>query len=287
MISAQDIFDARILIVDDQEANVLLLERMLQQSGYTNVSSTQQPRKVAELQRLNDHDLILLDVQMPDMDGFQVMESLGVGQAASYLPVIVLTASPDHKLRALQAGAKDFISKPFDLVEAKTRIRNMLEVRLLYRQLEQHNQRLEQAVQARTVELRESMERYRGLAALATDWHWEQNRTGSFTHVFGPVNEMLGMGFGSILSQLGGSQPLAWVEAERAALHAQIETHQPFLDFSFCRIHEDGSRRQFRVSGEPLFDQASGYTGFRGVGVEIHPALPGTAQPRRAHHVDV
>jgi len=88
--------------------------------------------------------LIVLDLQMPGMDGFQVMEGLKTDESESYLPVIVLTAQPGHKLRAFQAGAKDFISKPFDLVEVKTRIHNMLEVRLLYKKLEDYNKVLEQ-----------------------------------------------------------------------------------------------------------------------------------------------
>ena len=284
MIDTTDILHARILIVDDQEANVLLLERMLQEAGYTQVSSTRQPAQVARLQREHDHDLILLDLQMPEMDGFQVLESLGTAGQANYLPVIVLTASPNHKLRALQAGARDFISKPFDLVEVKTRIRNMLEVRLLYRKLELHNQGLERAVEERTAELRASQARYRNLAALATDWYWEQNQTGSFTHVSGPVTEMLGLGFSAFLGQVGGGEAMGWIESERAALHAQIEARQPFLDFAFCRIQEDGSKRHFRVSGEPMFDDACGYTGYRGVGVEIWPALPAGPRPWRAHH---
>ena len=105
----------------------------------------------------------------------------------------MLTAQPGHKLRALQAGAKDFISKPFDLVEVKTRIHNMLEVRLLYKKLENYNKVLEQTVQERTAELRESEARYRSLTELASDWYWEQDESGNFTKVSGPVLEMLGI----------------------------------------------------------------------------------------------
>ena len=100
--------------------------------------------EVCALHRKNRYDLIVLDLQMPGMDGFQVMDGLKTDESESYLPVIVLTAQPGHKLRALQAGAKDFISKPFDLVEVKTRIHNMLEVRLLYKKLENYNKVLEQ-----------------------------------------------------------------------------------------------------------------------------------------------
>src|SRR5277367_3038269 len=136
--------DASILIVDDQDANVKLLERFLAEAGYTSVTSTTDPREVVALYRVHRHDLILLDLQMPEMDGFEVMEGLKADAAADYLPVIVLTAQPAHKLRALQAGARDFISKPFDLLEVKTRIQNMLEVRLLYKKLENYNKVLEQ-----------------------------------------------------------------------------------------------------------------------------------------------
>ena len=131
MASAPDILNASILIVDDQESNVSLLEQLLSEAGYTSVASTMQPQEVCALHRKNRYDLILLDLQMPGMDGFAVMEGLKTNAADPYLPVIVLTAQPGHKQRALQAGAKDFISKPFDLVEVKTRIRNLLEVRLL------------------------------------------------------------------------------------------------------------------------------------------------------------
>ena len=156
MVAESDILNARILIVDDQEVNVSLLEQLLREAGYACVASTMNPREVCALHRKNRYDLILLDLQMPGMDGFQVMEGLKTNIADGYLPVLVITAQPGHKLRALQAGAKDFISKPFDLVEAKTRIHNMLEVRLLYKQLENHSKVLEQTVQERTAELRES-----------------------------------------------------------------------------------------------------------------------------------
>src|SRR5665647_2074210 len=124
MVSNTDILNASILVVDDQEANVQLLEQMLGEAGYTKVTSTTKPQAVCALHRQNHYDLILLDLQMPVMDGFQVMEGLKTNVADAYLPVLVITAQPGHKLRALQAGAKDFVSKPFDLVEVKTRIHN-------------------------------------------------------------------------------------------------------------------------------------------------------------------
>jgi formate hydrogenlyase transcriptional activator len=153
MVNLTDILNARILVVDDQEANVLLLEQMLSRAGYNSVTSTMDPGKVCELYLKNRYDLILLDLQMPGMDGFQVMEGLKAIEAESYVPVLVITAQPGHKLRALEAGAKDFISKPFDLVEVTTRIHNILEVRLLYNKIENDKKALEQTVQERTGDL--------------------------------------------------------------------------------------------------------------------------------------
>ena len=143
MVNLSDILNAKVLIVDDREANVRLLDRMLHGAGYTCVSSTMDPGEVCELHRKNRYDLILLDLQMPGMDGFQVMEGLKAIETDSYVPVLVITAQPGHKLRALAAGAKDFISKPFDLGEAKTRIHNMLEVRLLHEAARNHGKMLE------------------------------------------------------------------------------------------------------------------------------------------------
>jgi len=144
MIGRSEILNASILIVDDREANVSLLEQILSEDGYTRITTTTNSLEVCALHRNNRYDLIVLDLQMPGMDGFQVMDGLKADESKSYLPVIVLTAQSGHKLRALQAGAKDFISKPFDLVEVKTRIYNMLEVRLLYKKLETYSNVLEQ-----------------------------------------------------------------------------------------------------------------------------------------------
>ena len=146
MITAADILNAKILVVDDKEANVLLIEGMLRVAGYTAVSATQNPLEVCELHRQHRYDLILLDLQMPVMNGFEVMEGLKEIEAGGYLPVLVLTAQRDYKLRALDAGAKDFISKPFDLFEVRARVRNILEVRLLHLELKKHSQALEETV---------------------------------------------------------------------------------------------------------------------------------------------
>ncbi len=269
----KEILEASILIVDDQMANVHLLERLLGDAGYTRVTSTMEPLQVCSLHRSNDYDLILLDLQMPNMDGFQVMAALQANAADSYIPVIVLTAQPGHKLRALNAGARDFISKPFDQLEVKTRIHNMLEVRLLYRRLEAHNLLLEQTVQERTAELRESEARYRSLTELASDWYWEQDESGSFTKVSGPVLEMLGIRVDSLqgTSEADAVQDSGWNESERTIMRAAIAAREPFLDFTFSRVNGDGSIQQYRVSGEPMFTSACRFIGYRGIGVEVTP----------------
>jgi len=269
IISEQDILNASVLIVDDQESNVSLLEQMLREAGYARIASTMNPAEVCALHRTNRYDLILLDLQMPGMDGFQVMEGLKTNAADGYLPVLVITAQPGHKLRALQAGAKDFISKPFDLVEVKARVHNLLEVRLLYRKLENYSKELEHAVQERTAELRESEARYRSLTELASDWYWEQDENGKFSKVSGPVLEMLGIQTPPLAGDANGVQLSGWNEGERAQLQAAIAARQPFLDFVFSRIKADGSQQQFRVSGEPMFNRASRFIGYRGIGVEL------------------
>jgi PAS domain S-box-containing protein len=268
-IAESEILNASVLIVDDQEANVSLLEQMLRDAGYTCVASTMNPHEVCALHRRNQYDLILLDLQMPGMDGFEVMEGLKTNDADAYLPVLVITAQPGHKLRALQAGAKDFISKPFDLVEARTRIHNMLEVRLLYRKLENYSKTLEDAVRERTAELRESEARYRSLTELASDWYWEQDENGKFSKVSGPVLEMLGIRVDPLADESGTARADGWDEAERAHLQATIAARQPFLDFSFGRVNTDGSKQRFRVSGEPMFNQSCRFIGYRGIGVEV------------------
>jgi diguanylate cyclase (GGDEF)-like protein len=134
MVSNADILNADILIVDDLAANVELLEEILQGAGYTSITSTRDPRTVCELHRENHYDLILLDLRMPDMDGFQVMEDLKKVETDGYLPVLAITVEPAYKLGALRRGAKDFVSKPFNMAELLMRVHNMVEVRLLHKE---------------------------------------------------------------------------------------------------------------------------------------------------------
>ncbi len=270
MVPRSDILGANILIVDDQAANVELLEQLLREEGYTGVTSTMDPTTVAALHKKHRYDLILLDLQIPVMDGFEVMAALKAADPDGYVPILVVTAQPGHKLRALQEGAKDFVGKPFDVVEVKTRIHNMLEVRLLYKKLADYNAVLEKKVEERTAELSESEARYRSLTELASDWYWEQDEHGKFSRVSGPVREMLGIwdpaeGPAGSAGALGGG----WNEAERKQIRATIAARQPFVDFVFSRTHADGSTQNFRVSGEPMFSRSCRFVGYRGIGVEF------------------
>ncbi|MBI3229442.1 MAG: response regulator [Burkholderiales bacterium] len=279
MPDVTQIFAARILIVDDKESNILLLETMLRNAGYQHITACMQPRLVCALHEEQRFDLILLDLQMPEMDGFEVMQGLQLLEPESYLPVLVITAQPGHKLRALQAGAKDFISKPFDLIEVQTRIHNMLEVRLLYQKVNGYAKELEQTVLERTAQLRASEARFKSFTELSSDWYWEQDAQGKFTEISGPVLEMLGMTSTAIPTNVGqteqqmplpDSTPLAgWNDAECEQLHANIAARKPFLDLVYRRNLSDGSTQYLQVSGEPMFDQSSRFIGYRGVGAEL------------------
>lgn len=145
--------NAKILIVDDLESNIDVLKGLLEIEGYTRVESTMDPRKVSEMVKTYDPDLILLDLMMPHMTGYEVMDKLREERMKSlspnrYLPILVLTAdiTTEAKHKALKCGAKDFLSKPFDLIEVSYRIKNLLETQYLYQQLKSRNQVLEEKV---------------------------------------------------------------------------------------------------------------------------------------------
>ena len=156
MISQTAVLNAKILIVDDLAMNITLLERILSSSGYLDISSTLDPIEVAMLHQQHDYDLILLDIEMPEMDGFQVLEALKKVAYNHYLPVIAITAQPEHKMRAFDGGAKDFISKPFEMAEVLARVQNIVQVCLLNKALHKDNAVLQQHVKDRTADLQES-----------------------------------------------------------------------------------------------------------------------------------
>lgn len=157
----ENVLQSSILVVDDNEANIQLLEMMLDYAGYTNVISTTDPREVEGLYKDNEFDIVLLDINMPHLDGFQVMEILKEGHDEDdYLPVLILTAQKDREthISALEAGARDFVTKPFDSTEVLNRIANMLEVRHLYNERRRQNEILEEKVRERTIELSQRAE---------------------------------------------------------------------------------------------------------------------------------
>jgi CheY-like chemotaxis protein len=268
MISEREILEASILVVDDQESSIEMIKQMLSDWGYAHVDSTMDSTEVRNLHIANRYDLILLDMQMPLMNGFDVMKALTESGQDPYLCVIVITAQPEHKLQALKMGARDFVSKPFDFLEVKTRIHNMLEVRLLNLKLERFSAVLSDKVDERTSELRDSESRFRSLAELVSDWYWEQDAKGDFTRISGPVLEMLGLELEVPFAYERSCVANGWNEAERKQIRSFIQARQPFHDFVFGRTNDDGSLQHFRVSGEPMFDQACRYIGYRGIGVE-------------------
>ncbi|MDQ6808300.1 MAG: response regulator [Verrucomicrobiota bacterium] len=156
--AAVDHTKMKLLIVDDEPLNIALLERVLSDSGYTHVQAIQDSRLALETIENFEPDLVLLDLMMPHVDGFALLEQLRSRGDDTFLPVIVLTAdaNSETRLRALRAGATDFLLKPFDLVEVLLRIGNLLEMRRLHVQLEMQRAAFEEAVRDRTSELRDT-----------------------------------------------------------------------------------------------------------------------------------
>jgi putative two-component system response regulator len=199
-----DIKNARILIVDDEPVNVVLLERVLRQAGYQWLTGTTDPRQVASLREEKAPDIILLDLQMPYLTGFDVLEQLQADKEAAYLPVLVLTAdiTPSARQRALSGGAKDFVTKPFDQVEVLLRVRNLLETRLLHLRQRDQNRLLEEKVKERTRDLERSQGEM--LQRLAEAAEFRDDDTGQHTQRVGEMAAQLTreLGLGDQRAQL-------------------------------------------------------------------------------------
>jgi putative two-component system response regulator len=155
ILREDDLSQATVLIVDDQPSNIALLEKILTRSGFTNLVSATDPRSVEDLLRSESPDLLLLDLQMPHLDGFELMKRVATIPEAEGMPIIVLTADAtlDAKHASLGMGANDFLTKPFDPVEVLLRIKTQLRTRSLQQQLKEHNELLEERVRARTADL--------------------------------------------------------------------------------------------------------------------------------------
>lgn len=190
-----NIKQANILIVDDQPANVKLVERMLEIEGYTNLLATTDPRQAETLFTEQNSDLVLLDLNMPYLDGFAVMARIRELDP-DYPPIIVLTAQNDResRVKALDLGARDFLSKPFDRVELLTRIRNMLEVRMLNKAMKNQNQLLEEMVRERTHELEDT--RLEVIRRLSRAAEYRDDITGFHIVRMSRYSELLGRAMG-------------------------------------------------------------------------------------------
>lgn len=196
MISNKDVRDARILIVDDNQVNVTMLEKMLDNAGYTSVLGITDPREVMGIYESFQPEIILLDINMPHLNGYQVMEKINEVKKEAYLPLLVLTAQNDKETcyHALNQGAKDFLTKPFDQTEALIRIRNMLETKLLHDQVSYQNTILEQKVEARTQELHNSRLEIIRRLSLATEY--KDSQTGLHIIRMSKMCELIGRSFG-------------------------------------------------------------------------------------------
>jgi len=203
---------ARILIIDDEPANVELLQRLLERAGFANLEATTEPRQAAELYVRHRPDLILLDLHMPGMDGLAVMDQLNEIAEASYLPILMITGdmTPTARQEALSRGAKDFVSKPFHADEVLLRIRTLLETRFLYFQVQSQNQILEAKVRERTRELEAAQIEI--IERLARAAEFRDDNTGQHTERVGQMAALLAR-------QLGLPDPQVSLIRRAAPLH--------------------------------------------------------------------
>lgn len=264
-----EVHDARILLADDGKANIEQIDNLLKKAGFTQVLKESDWKKILESHRRKPFDLILLDIDKIGDRGFQMMKSLRNIASDPYLCAIVISNDSGLKLHALKAGAKGFLSKPFEAEELIASVNNLLEVRLLYRALEINIEDITLQFEERTSELQVSEARFRGFTDLASDWYWEQDPVGNFTKVSGPVPEILGIEVDSSAESTNNLLGTGWNANEQSILRAKITAREPFLDFEFSRSTLEGGQQTFLVSGQPMFDSKCIFLGYRGIGVEI------------------
>jgi len=183
---------AKILIIDDEPANILLLQRLLQQDGFAALESATDPRQALPLFTEFHPDLVLLDLHMPHLDGFAVMKQFKSRiPDGDYLPIIVLTAdvATEAKQQALAMGAMDFLTKPLDHAEVRLRIRNLLQTRFLYKEVQNQKEVLEDKVRERTADLEQAQ--LEALERLALAAEFRDDETGQHTQRVGVRSAML------------------------------------------------------------------------------------------------
>jgi len=202
-ILSDGVLSANILVVDDEPANLKLMERILASRGYSNVMSTQDPRQVKEMFLAQDTDLIILDLNMPYMDGYQVMEELKGLEDVHLPPILVVTAqnSSDYRQRALDNGGSDYVTKPFDAREVLSRVRNLLEVQLAQKYMRKQNELLDEKVQERTLALRLAHHRLQQtqlqvVRRLGRAAEYRDNETGLHIIRMSKIAELLGRAAG-------------------------------------------------------------------------------------------
>lgn len=197
MSDYQDLHDATILVVDDEEANVRLLHRVLTRAGFSRVYTTQEPTTVPELHDALDPDLIILDVRMPELDGFGVLERLrAVLTPADFLPVLAVTGDTSHetRVRVIQAGAKDFLQKPFEPSEVVVRVHNLLTMRALHVSLRSFLSRMSHELRTplnSVIGFSRQLEKNRGGRLDATDLEYVRRIADNGEHMLRVVENLL------------------------------------------------------------------------------------------------
>ena len=284
-----DLRTATFLIVDDQEPNIGILQRILEREGYSRFVSTTDPRLALDLFLEHRPDLILLDLHMPHLDGFGVLEQVRAHiPSGSYLPVLVLTAdiSREAKQRALSSGARDFLGKPFDSQEVLLRIRNLLDARLMHLELQRKKDRLEEKVRERTRELEAAQVEILERLALAAEYR--DDATHEHTRRVGEISARLARKLGlpdSTVELLRRAAPLH--DVGKIAISDQLLLKPGPLspeEYAVVRTHADkgakilsGSRSELLQTAESIarshheWWDGNGYT--PGIGGEAIPLV--------------
>ncbi|MDP9329873.1 MAG: response regulator [Actinomycetota bacterium] len=253
--------NARIMIVDDEEPNVRLLERVLRDAGFENTVSTTDPREAQGIFEGTQPDLVLLDLLMPYLDGFALMEKLHeLIPTDCYLPILVLTAdaTDETKRRALTAGAKDFLTKPLDVQEVVLRIKNMLETRSLHLQLQAHNELLGERVRLRTRELEEAQTETFERLALAAEYR--DDNTGQHTRRVGEMAALLAEKLGfppeevELLERAAGLHDLGKIGVSDSILLAPRRLTRQ--EFEIVKLHTVTGAKILSGSHSPLLQMA-------------------------------